>query len=71
MNPPSVPRTRTGIEAAPATYLCHCLKVTHDQVRDAIAFHGCETVEDVTSVCSAGGGCTCCHHKIRAYLAKR
>jgi NAD(P)H-nitrite reductase large subunit len=56
---------------APAGYLCHCLKVSHDQVREAIAFHGCETVDDVTNVCSAGGGCTACHHKIRAYLSRR
>ena len=71
MTPPAAPLNGTGIEASQATYLCHCLKVSHDQVRDAVGFHGCETVEDVTSVCSAGGGCTACLRKIRAYLERR
>jgi bacterioferritin-associated ferredoxin len=56
---------------ARATYLCHCLKVTHDEVRDAVEFHGCESVEEVTAVCGAGGGCTACHRKIRAILGTR
>lgn len=71
MTPPAAPLNGTGIEASQATYLCHCLKVSHDQVRDAVTFRGCETVEEVTNVCAAGGGCTACHRKIRAYLARR
>ncbi|MGC1273272.1 MAG: (2Fe-2S)-binding protein [Planctomycetaceae bacterium] len=51
--------------------LCHCLKVTRGEVADAIDLHGCESVEHVTNACGAGGGCTACHRKIRALLARR
>lgn len=56
---------------APPVYLCHCLKVTHDEVEDAIAYRGCRTVDDVTATCGAGGGCTGCHDRIRAHLAEQ
>lgn len=61
--------------AEPATLqcaiLCHCLKVTHGEVTAAIDLHGCESVDQVTNACGAGGGCTACHRKIRALLAQR
>jgi NAD(P)H-nitrite reductase large subunit len=57
--------------AACQSRLCHCLKVSQGEIADAIDLHACETVDDVTNACGAGGGCTACHHKIRALLAQR
>lgn len=52
-------------------YLCHCIKVTHSEVRETVELYGCESVEQVTNCCGAGGGCTACHRKIRAFLSAR
>ena len=72
MTPPAAPLTAPLTEAAArSAYLCHCLKVTPDEVRDAIDFAGCGSVDEVTSHCGAGGGCTACHRKIRALIAGR
>jgi bacterioferritin-associated ferredoxin len=72
MTPPAAPFAATLDEvSAKPRYLCHCLKVTADQVQDAVAFHGCESVAEVTGVCGAGGGCTACHRRIRAALNGR
>jgi bacterioferritin-associated ferredoxin len=70
MTPPAAPLAAPANElGTKPTYLCHCLKVTPDQVRHAVDFHGCSSVEEVTNTCGAGGGCTACHRRIRAYLA--
>ena len=70
MTPPAVAVDAPSILAKPV-YLCHCLKVSHDEVQEAILLNGCETVDDVTNSCGAGGGCTGCHRRIREYLAQR
>jgi NAD(P)H-nitrite reductase large subunit len=57
--------------ASAATMLCHCLKLTRGEVADAIDLHACESVEQVTNSCGAGGGCTACHRRIRALLNAR
>lgn len=69
MTPPASPvaEALNQVSARPR-YLCHCLKVSHDQVRHAVDFHGCESVDEVTSACGAGGGCTACHRRIRSML---
>ena len=72
MTPPAAPLGEALCQVtAPSRYLCHCLKVTQDQVRDAVGFHGCDSVEEVTACCGAGGGCTACHRRIRAVLGGR
>ena len=70
MTPPAAALSAPATAARPA-YLCHCLKVTADQVQDAVAFAGCESVAEVTDRCGAGGGCTACHRRIRALLGGR
>ena len=72
MTPPASPLAAPLNEVVgKPTYLCHCLKVTPDQVRDIVDFHGCGSVDEVTNACGAGGGCTACHRKIRAMLGGR
>jgi NAD(P)H-nitrite reductase large subunit len=54
--------------ARQASVLCHCLKISHGEVSEAIELHGCDSIEHVTNACGAGGGCTACHRRIRALL---
>ncbi|HVE14765.1 MAG TPA: (2Fe-2S)-binding protein [Elusimicrobiota bacterium] len=42
-------------------YACHCLKVTEDDVIEAIRAHELRDVEDITRFTQAGDGCTACH----------
>ena len=51
--------------------LCHCLNVTEQEVRDAIAVHDPQSVRGVSQVCGAGGGCMSCHRHIRRLLNER
>ena len=48
--------------------ICHCLQVPHSQVAAAVAIYGAQSVRDVIRTCGAGGGCTCCHAKIREII---
>ena len=48
--------------------LCHCLNISEDEVREAIADHDLQTVRGVAKVCGAGGGCTACHRHIKRLL---
>ncbi|WP_145363199.1 (2Fe-2S)-binding protein [Stratiformator vulcanicus] len=68
MTPPAAPVADTALTAgAHARFLCHCLKVREDEVRTAV-HSGCRSVQEVTMLCGAGGGCTACHRKIRRVL---
>jgi NifU-like protein len=49
--------------------VCRCLKVTEQEVISAIITLGLRTVKEVRQATEAGGGCTCCHKEIAAYLA--
>ena len=48
-------------------YLCHCMAVTAQTVRAAIA-SGARNIADITQSCRAGRGCTGCHHMLQAFL---
>jgi bacterioferritin-associated ferredoxin len=48
-------------------YLCHCMAVT-DRTVDAVIAAGARTVDDVTDLCAAGGGCGSCHQVLQACL---
>ncbi|WP_197999656.1 (2Fe-2S)-binding protein [Gimesia chilikensis] len=65
---------RVGATPAPEVaprrrFLCHCLKVTPDQVQQCITETQAETVHEVTRSCGAGKGCTACHCRIKDLLA--
>lgn len=48
--------------------LCHCLNISEDEVRDAIADQYLQTVRGVAKACGAGSGCTACHRHIKRLL---
>ncbi|MFK7778886.1 MAG: (2Fe-2S)-binding protein [Gimesia sp.] len=55
--------------AARRRFLCHCLKVTPDEVQECITTDSAESVHDVIRGCGAGKGCTACHCRIKDLLA--
>ena len=50
--------------------VCHCLRVTEMEIRGAISTGEVETLRDVVNCTGAGGGCTCCHRRIRDLIAQ-
>jgi bacterioferritin-associated ferredoxin len=48
-------------------YVCHCMGVT-DRTVDAVIAAGASTVDEVTDLCQAGGGCGSCHEVLQALL---
>ena len=48
--------------------ICHCLQVRESTIADTVAIYGAETVKDVVRTCGAGGGCNCCHAKIKQLI---
>jgi len=61
------PRRESSNRSSEAV-LCRCLTVTETQVREAVALHGCQSVQEVGAINGAGEGCTVCHCKIRQLL---
>jgi bacterioferritin-associated ferredoxin len=65
----------TLLEASPATsfpaypgakaYLCHCLRVTEEDVRDAVAAGAVSEVRDAMQQTGAGTGCMACRCALR------
>ncbi len=51
--------------------ICHCLNVTEQEIRAAIAEHEPKSVRGVAQVCGAGAGCMSCHRHIRRMLNER
>ncbi len=49
-------------------YLCHCLKVTVDDIRRVAESNSGDNVDDLYQQTSAGAGCTACKRRIRAIL---
>lgn len=66
-----VPPMQFGCSSAKSQYLCRCLRVTEDEVRDAIAVDNPETVRGVTQACGAGGGCMACHRHIKRLISEQ
>jgi bacterioferritin-associated ferredoxin len=48
--------------------VCHCLRITEDQLVTAVTTLELRTVPDVRRHTGAGDGCTACHRKIQSYL---
>jgi bacterioferritin-associated ferredoxin len=48
-------------------YVCHCMAVSDRTVRAAVS-SGASTVEDITDMCHAGGGCGGCHSILQSML---
>lgn len=48
--------------------VCHCLQVRESTIADSVAIYGAGTVKEVVRTCGAGGGCNCCHAKIKQLI---
>lgn len=48
--------------------LCHCLRVSEEQVQDAVWINACRSIKDVIDCTGAGSGCTACHCRIAELL---
>jgi bacterioferritin-associated ferredoxin len=48
-------------------YVCHCMAVSDRSVNAAVCA-GARTVEDITDMCHAGGGCGGCHSVLQSML---
>ena len=59
------PCTPDRCNACPGRYVCHCLKITEEEVVEAVAVLGLSTVSEVRRHTGAGDGCTACHQRLR------
>lgn len=48
--------------------ICQCHQVSESTIRSCIASHNIKTIEKVTEVCEAGGGCHSCHILIDLFI---
>jgi len=48
--------------------VCHCLKITEDQLITAVATLELRTIHDVRRHTGVGDGCNACHRRIQLYL---
>jgi NAD(P)H-nitrite reductase large subunit len=51
--------------------VCTCFGVTEETIDEALQISAVQTVEDVTSLCRAGGGCGACTMMIQEMLDNR
>lgn len=51
------------------SYLCRCLKVTEAAALHAIETFDVRTLKQLGRITGAGTGCTCCHARIRDFMA--
>jgi NAD(P)H-nitrite reductase large subunit len=49
--------------------VCRCLRVRESEIANAISLCGASTVRDVKELTGAGGGCNCCHRKIKDLIS--
>lgn len=56
---------------AKSGYVCHCLKLTADDIRETVSDLEQPTVRCVMRMTGAGTGCTACHRRIRQLLVDR
>lgn len=60
--------TPNDCEACPGQYLCNCLQVTEERVVEAVVTLGLRNVREISEHTGAGGGCTCCHARLRQVI---
>ena len=48
--------------------VCRCLKVSVEQVKQAVEVYQLSTVEGIVRTTGAGDGCTACRRKLGQYL---
>lgn len=49
--------------------ICRCLAVRQSEIVNAITLCGAQTWKEVKSLTGAGGGCNCCHGRIKGLIS--
>ena len=57
-------------DPAAGPLVCRCLQVYERDLATAVAAFDLQTLQEVRRLTGAGDGCTCCHDRIRACLAR-
>ncbi len=60
--------TRNDCGSCPGQYVCHCLRITEDEVVGAVTRLGLRTLDELARHTGAGAGCTACHRGLRLLL---
>jgi len=58
-----------GPRRSPATLVCPCFNVNEAEIGDAVDILGATTIEELTELTAAGGGCRGCHGRLRKMLS--
>ncbi len=61
---------RDSCQSCPLKVVCRCLNVTETAVVEAITTNDLQTIKQLRAHTGAGDGCTCCHARLKFYLAK-
>ena len=62
--------TSETCQTCPGRIVCRCLNVSEESVIAAITTQDLQTLRDLRRHTGAGEGCTCCHEKLKEYLAR-
>lgn len=60
--------TPDACETCPGKVVCHCLRVTEEQVIHLITRLKLRSIREIRKHGGAGDGCTCCHQELKQYL---
>ena len=60
--------TEAAFQACPLRVVCRCLRVTEEEVVDALATLPLRSVRDICRHTGAGAGCTACHAELEQLL---
>ncbi len=50
--------------------VCRCLNVRESTIQDSVELMGAENLQDVKSICGAGGGCMSCRSRVKCLIAE-
>jgi NifU-like protein len=61
-------KIETFIDIEDDEIICNCFQVTESTIRSHISKNHINQVEEVTSICEAGGNCGSCHILIQLFI---
>lgn len=62
--------THAAVTLKEDTVICRCLGITRSTIDDCVSIYGAEDVQEVKSICGAGGGCMACRGRIRCLISQ-
>ena len=61
-------KTEPSIKIEEDEIICNCFQITENTIRSHISKNDIKQIEDVTSICEAGGNCGSCHILIQLFI---